>query len=59
MKNVLNIKMKILLTHYLLQIKITAYMVEINLSTISETSCPSGNVTNPCTVWIAGFCIFV
>lgn len=59
MKNVLNIKMKIPHTYYLLQIKITAYIVEINSSTISEASCPLGNFANPYTVPVAGFCIFV
>jgi len=59
MKKVLNIKMKILHTYYLLQIKITAYIVEINSSTISEASCPLGNVTNPYTVPFAGFSNFV
>lgn len=58
MKNVLNIKMRILHTYYLLQIKITAYTVEMNSSTISEASCPLANVTNPYTVPLAGFCIF-
>lgn len=59
MKNALNIKMKILHTYYLLQTKITAYIVEINSSTISEASCPLGDVTNPYTVPVAEFCIFV
>lgn len=59
MKNVLNIKMKIPHTYYLLQIKITEYISEINSSTISESSCPLENVTNPHTFTIDVFCIFV
>lgn len=59
MKNVLNGKTNIPHTYYLLQIKITAYKIEINSPTISEASCPSGNVTSPYTVPAAGFCTFV
>lgn len=59
MKTVLNIKMKIPHTYYLLQIKITEYISEINSSTISESSCPLENVTNPHTVTTDVFCIFV
>lgn len=59
MKNVLNIKMKIPHTYYLLQIKITEYIFEINSSTLSESSCPLENLTNPHTVPIDVFCIFV
>lgn len=58
MKNVLNIKMRILHAYYLLQIKITAYTDQMNSSTISEASCPLVNVTNPYTVPTAGFCFF-
>lgn len=48
--------MKIPHTHYLLQIKITEYIFEVHSSTISESSCPSENVTNPHTVPINVFC---
>lgn len=59
MKNVLNIKMKIWYTHYLLQIKITEYIFEINSSNISESSCPLENVTNPHTITIDVSCTSV
>lgn len=56
MKNVLNIKMKIPHTYYLLQIKTAEYIFEINSSTISESSCPLENVTNPHTIPLKVFC---
>lgn len=59
MKNALNGKTNIPHTYYLLQIKITAYKIEINSSTISEATCPSGNVTSPYAAPAAAFCTFV